>query len=697
MQTESEEDKVVNREANTEEISSIFYALNRRYDFCKKWSCKIYNTCELISELDQFAENNNCSKSKENKTELNTNVFSYDSEEFKRDCIFGHPHVTPIECEDVSVTDGIGNHYKIELVHSYDKELYKIKKDTEDTWEAKQAVFISAPCGQGKNYFIEKTLLPYLRQLNLDYKTNYKILILSNRLALKQQIKKHIVGYDDTYETDGKIYTTYEGNVHIMTYQSILKQKKHLENQQKTKNKYLYIICDEAHFFTSDAMFNPDTEKILSTIVSIFDNAIRVYMSATPYECLSYIADCEHKYFVSKWERKHPYDGQGTAEYIAFYHFKRDYSYLKLKSYSQIEELFNKIITSVNNGEKWIIFIDDKEKCADVKTKLEQQSKTDENGLKSLEGKIFAVNADSKKNELYQQIILKEQLINGISVLISTSVLDNGVNLKNIDNIVISDMSKVKCIQMVGRARIDRDMYGTPMGIKTLYVKRFDNSYVIKRRNSYIEQEDAYHDLDLAFESHDHYNIFIEKFFRGNEHDWINGKHWFCHSKEKKGEFYINEIAKSLVKKRIRECDSILAEMEDEAKQHTLTACQDLMSIPGQRYLKYQFSWFGKKYCIDNDITLCDKNTSKNELLSFLESYIGKEMDKESQKAFRDTFTKLHDEVFPREDRNKDRKYGIDLINAIFKKRNLGFRLDGKMNSAPWIVIKIEEQTKTTK
>lgn len=448
---------MVDRAANTEEISNIFYELNRRYNFCEKWSCKIYNNCELISELDQFSENNGCSASKENKTELNINVYSYDSEEFENDnCAFSHPNVIPIECGDVSVTNGIGNHYKINL-DIYSKE---IEENTEDTWEAKQAVFISAPCGQGKNYFIEETLVPYLRQLNLDYKTNYKILILSNRLALKQQIKKHIAGYDDTCETDGKIYKIYEDNVYVMTYQSILKQKGYLKNQQKTRNKYLYVICDEAHFFTSDAMFNPDTEKILSTIVSVFDDAIRVYMSATPYECLSYIVDCEHEYFVRKWEKEHPYDGQGTAECMAFYHFKRDYSHLELKSYSQIEELFNKIITSVNNDEKWIIFIDDKEKCDDVKTMLEQQSKTDENGLESLEGKILAVNADSKRNELYQQIILKEQLINGISVLISTSVLDNGVNLKNIDNIVVSDMSKVKCIQMVGRARIQRDIYG---------------------------------------------------------------------------------------------------------------------------------------------------------------------------------------------------------------------------------------------
>lgn len=68
------------------------------------------------------------------------------------------------------------------------------------------------------------------------------------------------------------------------------------KKQKNPNSKYIYVICDEAHFFTSDALFNPDTKNILSAIVQVFQDAVRVYMSATPYECLKYIINAEDEY-----------------------------------------------------------------------------------------------------------------------------------------------------------------------------------------------------------------------------------------------------------------------------------------------------------------------------------------------------------------------------------------------------------------
>ena len=73
-------------------------------------------------------------------------------------------------------------------------------------------------------------------------------------------------------------------------------------------------------------------------------------------------------------------------------------------------------------------------------------------------------------------MVLNERLDKNTFVLITTSVLDNGVNLTGINNIVVSDMERVKCLQMLGRARVsDAD------DRKTLYVQRFDCPYVQKR------------------------------------------------------------------------------------------------------------------------------------------------------------------------------------------------------------------------
>lgn len=108
---------------------------------------------------------------------------------------------------------------------------------------------------------------------------------------------------------------------------------------------------------------------------------------------------------------------------------------------------------------------------------------------------MFAVDADSKKDPIYQQILNAEKLNKDTYILISTSVLDNGINLTGIKNIVVSDMIKEKCLQMLGRARVSE-----ANDHKTLYIKRFSADEVDKRIKSLMRQQDAYHKYDLAYD-----------------------------------------------------------------------------------------------------------------------------------------------------------------------------------------------------
>ena len=138
----------------------------------------------------------------------------------------------------------------------------------------------------------------------------------------------HIRGQDKANDDEKRIYS-YKDVADVVTYQGLLRRKKDLERVQKKKRSgYLFVICDEAHFFTSDAMFNPYTQEILSSIVVLFKKAIRIYMTATPYECLQYI--CEHEEYPP-----------------VFYHFQRDYSYMNVKDYSEIRELYDDIIKGI--------------------------------------------------------------------------------------------------------------------------------------------------------------------------------------------------------------------------------------------------------------------------------------------------------------------------------------------------------------
>ena len=400
-------------------------------------------------------------------------------------------------------------------------------------------------------------------------------------------------------------------------------------------------------------------------------------MSATPYDCLEYIREYEMKY-------KEP----DKYQTMVFYHFKRNYAYLDVKAYSFMEELYELIIESISKRkEKWLIFIDNKEKCQTAKRNLEEYG--DKVGVPLVIGdkdsiveKVFAVNASSKSDPKYQSMVLDEKLPKDTFVLITTSVLDNGVNLTGINNIVVSDMSKIKVLQMVGRARVkgldDR---------KTLYVKRFNEKYVADRKKDFDNQKNAYHSFEVAYVRPDYSlesrgyseHAFLSKYYNGDVRDWENAKHWFGRPIEEPTKLYLNEIAKSLLEKLVRQYKNIHDEMQTESTQQ---------STVGQKFLEHQFSWFGKTYCVDDDITYADKEKAKKAFIAFLEYYAecAEQIDKEKQKGFfSPEFTKLYDAAFGRADRNKDRQYSITKMNALLEDENIGYRIISQ--SKYWIVI----------
>lgn len=710
--------------------------LGVQYKFNHCRDCSVYK-CELVEEYTQFRE----SHAQEHKEQIlvtadngegtllgvwskeeyderafdlgsadahshsdvfDEDVLSYDQTRMKDVCIMRSVYV--VECGRKRVAEGIGDHYKIET--GYD---YRIKEDTEERWESLQPVFISAQTGQGKNYFIEETLIPYVRELNLKHQTRQKVLILSNRLALKKQIKNRLDRNEDLDAGRG-IYP-YNEYADVMTYQSLLLCEEKLKEKQKyAESGYIYVVCDEAHFFTSDAMFNPHTQKILQTIVRLFQNAVRVYMSATPYECLEYIIKCENEENDKSNSEKYYWDrGRWKYRPMVFYHFTRNYRYLDVKTYSFINELYEEIIESVyKRKEKWLIFIDDKNKCQTVKTQLEKLIKDKESKNKNVKSKnenaseeennkskeverVYFINADSKNRSIYQEIVENERLNKDTYVLISTSVFDNGINLTGIKNIVVSDMAKTKCLQMVGRARVEGDN-----DRKNLYIKRFDADEVEKRKTDLMEQQDAYGSYERAYDDcekpRDCYETyrFFEKYYNGSEEDWINAKHWFGKPKDEPTRLYLNKIARSLVERLIPQYQHIRDEMADEKSKEDNAQKSTCISREGQKYLEYQLSWFGKKYCEDKDITFVDKEKAKKEFIAFLETYAEKGTEivsEEERNEFSDRFINLFDTAFGKSDRN-GRQYGARKMNSLLEEQNIGYNIDGKAQVGPWTVIR---------
>ncbi|SFM32564.1 DEAD/DEAH box helicase family protein [Pelosinus propionicus] len=610
-----------------------------KFNFCKL--CRFYE-CELVEEYMLFKKNN-----------PDMEFPSYDKNELVNGCPM--KKFVQIECGRKRVADSIGDAFKINT--GYNSEI----ESNTDKWEPNQPVFISAQTGQGKNYFVENTLLPYIRELNHKKRTDQKVLIISNRIALRLQTESRINNINGQDSEENVMYC-YGEFADVISYQSILNRVDDLKKKQERQtSKYIFVICDEAHFFTSDAMFNPDTDKILSKIVNIFRDAIRIYMSATPYECIDYIKDCEDRYSVQ-------------PQLGVFYHFKRDYSYLDVRYYSSNKELTDIIINS--GDERWLIFIDNKDECKRFKGRLESVNKGSNEESKAsspcLKGKVLTVKAESKNNSEYQKMILNESFDSETKVLIATSVIDNGINFRGINNIVVSDISKVKCLQMVGRGRVDNSNDKI-----TLYIKRFDEDQIESRLSYLMKQQDAYYSYDLAYDGapedkkYKHEAEFLNKYYNNKSEDWKTAKRLFARDRNIPTRLFPNRIARSLVGKYESRYKAILEEMKrtDEG-----------LKVSGQSYLEYQLSWFGKKYNEENDITIAGKSKEEKKLIEFLEAYVSNEgpLFKDAQDKFSKEFTELHDKAFPRQDPNKERVYGVSKINTIFKKHKMNYEVESK-------------------
>lgn len=104
-------------------------------------------------------------------------------------------------------------------------------------WERTQIIF-DGGTGTGKTYFILNRLGNYAKQ------ANRKILYLCNRSELKYQICCKVK------------QLRLQNTIWVMTYQDLQNKLK----SHKTIPYYEYIIADECHYFTNDALFNEYTD-----------------------------------------------------------------------------------------------------------------------------------------------------------------------------------------------------------------------------------------------------------------------------------------------------------------------------------------------------------------------------------------------------------------------------------------------------
>lgn len=305
-------------------------------------------------------------------------------------------------------------------------------KNEMDTLSYRNPIIIDAGTGEGKTTWFYEECIP--RALN----AKKNVLILSNRIALSHQQKLKIMEITNSPKqgclTEKGIKQDFDfGNVRVITYHKLPEFMKNESNKSWISN-LMYVVFDEAHFFVADSQFNDMCDYYLKIATSRFCHAIRIYMTATSWDLLYPLAKAEQENYLgfdfrNRWE---------APRTLVRYYFPRNFDRYKLNFFTSLSELKKLIKTSIN--EKWLIFVDNKEKGKELMSMLGSEAEY--------------IDAESKFSASWKEILSNERF--DCRILITTSVLDCGVNIKDtsLKNIAVITDNRTSMMQMIGRKRL---------------------------------------------------------------------------------------------------------------------------------------------------------------------------------------------------------------------------------------------------
>lgn len=357
-------------------------------------------------------------------------------------------------------------------------------------WKDGDCIFISSPTGSGKTHFVLNILRPFLIQ------NNKKALYLVNRSILKEQIDKEIERIrlktgDVRNPIEVKTYQSIEKEICIGeyreeendTYQSFVENKMY-----KDYHQYSYVVCDECHYFLTDSNYNASTVLSFRFVQEMFFDKIRIFMSATIGSIQEYIKEDNWRRYSPKYTPFYMFcpphqmytdidsasNSDGYDGYYRYYgdSIEKDYGYLDIEIINGDDEIIE-LINDSNNKGKWLVFVD----SIGLGEKLEKELNKGDgvNGNQA----VFVSSGykyDTRGLNEFRQIADYE--IQSARVLIATSVLDNGINLKDakLRNMVIMADNETEFIQMLGRKRADGECL-------KLYICRRDKNTFVRRRD----------------------------------------------------------------------------------------------------------------------------------------------------------------------------------------------------------------------
>ncbi|MBQ6995618.1 MAG: hypothetical protein IJN64_14195 [Lachnospiraceae bacterium] len=295
--------------------------------------------------------------------------------------------------------------------------------------------FVVLDCGTGcgKTHFCLYVLGNFAKN------QKKKILYLCNRKALRKQV------YDDAKRL--KLLNI----ICVTSYQAL---QRDIQDGKEVPH-FDYIVADECHYFTTDAKFNEYTDVSYDFLIKQ-KNSVILWVSATAKIFFRWLAD------------------KGKVKKKNIYRIDKDYSYVKQVYFYQKDELTTIIDDILENDSesKIVVFCNSASRMEEMNKRYADKadyfcsSTSSSTKLKKMCG------YDSKTKKVAECI---KQMPDGRitfekRILFTTTVLDNGVNLKdkNIKHIFSEIFDVDSLIQSLGRKRtMDKE------DICTFYIREF--------------------------------------------------------------------------------------------------------------------------------------------------------------------------------------------------------------------------------
>lgn len=353
------------------------------------------------------------------------------------------------------------------------KYLIDLIQDKFKEWAGKKVIIV-APTGIGKTTFVLRAILPYLRE------KGKKLLIICNRKLLRQQYLFALVQEYESYED-------LRASVDIKTYQEIAAEVHDGQSAEMLFEGYAVVVCDEAHYFYSDSDFNGfGTYGLLQIIVRAGMGKEMIFMTATADEVKPLlketIQNCftKHRLKTGEWKKY-----EGCSEIIELdYSMYADYDRFSCVAVPDEESLCNILVASPG---KTIIFIDSKSKGEEMLKKFADTGKVSQNQMAIL-------NADNIGEAINSEVVRNLTIAHKVvpKILITTSVLDNGVSIhdSDVENVVLITESRISFLQMLGRIRSEEGRQ-----CKLYFLMRKAGVF-FNRMNQYKQDCDNFEKLD---------------------------------------------------------------------------------------------------------------------------------------------------------------------------------------------------------